>query len=290
MYELTMILSGIWFQLRQIAPYWVAGLVVGSLVSVYLSEKIAAKMTGISSGRFRLLPVCAASFLGIASPLCMYGTVPVIAALGKKDVPQHLLATFMVSSVLMNPNLFLMSFALGAKLALARLILSFIGSVLAGVIVLALFKNRALFSFEKFTQLKSKAKKKLLPDLLKALRITAPYLIFGVTLTALCDRYIPSEWIARVFGARRGLGVLFATTLSIPLYACGGGTIPLIRMWMHAGMGAGDALAFMLAGPSTKINNLSAVKMILGAKHFLYYIAYCLLFAVLAGLAAEWAF
>jgi hypothetical protein len=53
---------------------------------------------------------------------------------------------------------------------------------------------------------------------------------------------------------------------------------------MFAGMGSGDAMTFMLAGPSVKINNLSAVKMILGAKNFLFYILYCLTFAVMAGI------
>jgi len=51
-------------------------------------------------------------------------------------------------------------------------------------------------------------------------------------------------------------------------------------------MGAGDAMAFMIAGPATKINSLSAIKMILGAKHFAYYLIYCVVFAVLAGLLA----
>jgi len=81
--------------------------------------------------------------------------------------------------------------------------------------------------------------------------------------------------------------VLFATTLSIPLYACGGGVIPLINAWLHAGMGRGDALAFMLAGPATKINSLSAVKMILRGRVFAVYLAYCLVFAVVAGLVVE---
>jgi uncharacterized membrane protein YraQ (UPF0718 family) len=95
------------------------------------------------------------------------------------------------------------------------------------VAVLYGFKHRELFSFGKFDDVKKK--RKFLPDLLKAFRITAPYLLLGVTLTALGERYIPPEWIANMFGARRGLGVLFATTLSVPLNICGAGTIPLIR-------------------------------------------------------------
>ena len=288
LYELTMLAYNIWFQLKQIAPYWALGLIAGSLVSVFLSEKITGKMAVLSTGRLWFFPVCIASFLGIVSPLCMYGTVPVMAALGKKQVPQHLLAAFMISSVLLNPNLFIMSFNLGIGLALARLVFSFLCGLLAGVLAFLLLKGKKLFTFEKFdSSSEYKKKKTFFKDLFKAFRITAPYLLFGVTLAAVFDRYIEPEWIASIFGQRRGLGVLFATTLSVPLYACGGGTIPLIRAWLEAGMGQGDALAFMLAGPATKITNLSAVKMIFSTKNFLLYLTYCLLFAILAGLFVE---
>ena len=288
MYEITMVLGGIWFQFRQIAPYWASGLIAGSLVSVFLSGRITEKMAGLASGAFWLLPVCLASFLGIISPLCMYGTVPIIAALGKKGVPQHLLAAFMVSSILLNPNIFFFSFALGANIALTRLGLSFLSGVLAGGLVFLLFRNKELFSFERFANQTEKQKKTFFIDLFKAFKITTPYLLFGITLSALFDRYIPPEWVSGLFGARRGLGVLFATTLSIPLYVCGGGTIPLIRAWLHAGMGTGDAMAFMLAGPALKITNLSAVKMIFNAKHFILYLAYCLAFAIVAGWIIEY--
>ncbi|MCL2245462.1 MAG: permease, partial [Treponema sp.] len=133
LHEAAMLLEGMWFQFIQIAPYWALGLAAGSLVSVYLSDKITEKMARLASGRFWLLPLCIASFLGIVSPLCMYGTVPIIAALGKKNVSQHLLASFMVSSILLNPNILFFSFALGAPLALSRLALCFLSGILAGV-------------------------------------------------------------------------------------------------------------------------------------------------------------
>jgi hypothetical protein len=288
MYEITMLLESIWFMFRQIAPYWASGLIAGSLVSVFLSEKITKKMSQLSAGVFWILPICLASFLGIVSPLCMYGTVPIIAALGKKGVSQYLLASFMVSSILLNPNIMFLSFVLGADIALTRLFLSFLCGILAGILVYLLFRNKQLFSFERFAEEQNKKKKSFFFDLFKALRITAPYLLFGIVLSVLFDRYIPPDWISSLFGARRGLGVLFATTLSIPLYACGGGTIPLINAWMRAGMGTGDAMAFMLAGPAVKITNLSAVKMIFGVKHFFIYLAYCLLFAMLSGWIINW--
>ena len=291
MHEITMLLGTIWLQFRHIGPYWAVGLLAGSVVSVFLSDRIAEKMVRLATGTFWLLPLCIAAFLGIVSPLCMYGTVPIIAALGKKGVPQHLLAAFMISSILLNPNILFFTFALGVNVAVARLVLSFLSGVLAGGLVLGLgrrlFRDRGLFALERFESAGDRRKRVFFLDLFKAFRITAPYLLFGITLAAWFERYVPPELIAGMFGARRGLGVLFATTVSIPLYVCGGGTIPLVRAWMHAGMGTGDAMAFLLAGPTVKINNLSAVKMIFGSRNFLLYLAYNLVFAMLAGWAIE---
>ena len=287
MHEITMLLGSVWLQFQQIGPYWALGLVAGSLVSVFLSDGIAEKMTRLASGSFWPIPLGIAAFLGLVSPLCMYGTVPIIAALGRKGVPQHLLAAFMISSILLNPNIMFFSLALGAGVAMTRLALSFFSGVLAGGLVLLLFRNKALFAMERFAPREEKRKKAFFLDLFKAFRITAPYLLFGITLAAWFERYVPPDLVAGMFGERRGLGVLFATTVSIPLYVCGGGTIPLIRAWMQAGMGTGDAMAFMLAGPTVKINNVSAVKMIFGAKHFALYLAYNILFAMIAGWAIE---
>jgi len=282
-----MLLASAWEQLRHIVPYWALGLVAGSLVSVFLSGRIADKMARLGDGKLRPAALCAAAFLGVASPLCMYGTVPIIAALGKKGAPQHLLAAFMISSILLNPNIFLFTFALGTGLAFGRLALSLFSGALAGALALAFFRKRNLYALERFGEPEGKKKKAFFLDLLKAVRITGPYLLFGVTLAAWFERYVPPDLVAGLFGGRRALGVLFATTVSIPLYVCGGGTIPLIRAWMHAGMGSGDAMAFMLAGPTVKINNLSAVKMIFGAKNFALYLAYCLAFATISGWAIE---
>ncbi|MCL2792507.1 MAG: permease [Spirochaetaceae bacterium] len=286
-HEITMLLGSIWLQFQHIGQYWALGLVAGSLVSVFLSEKVAKRMVALASGSFWLLPLCIAAALGIVSPLCMYGTVPIIAAFGRKGVPQHLLAAFMISSILLNPNIFFFTFALGANIALMRLALCFMSGVLAGSLVLLFFRNKALFSLERFAQAECKQKKTFFLDLFKAFRITAPYLLIGITLAAWFERYVPPELIAGMFGAKRGLGVLFATVISIPLYVCGGGTIPLVRAWMHTGMGTGDAMAFLLAGPAVKINNLSAVKMILGGKHFMLYLVYNIVFAILVGWAIE---
>lgn len=78
-----------------------------------------------------------------------------------------------------------------------------------------------------------------------------------------------------------------AATIGVPLYACGGGTIPLLQQWLWNGMSMGSAASFMLTGPSTKITNLGALKIVLGAKRFLLYLAYVIAFSLIAGLIVD---
>lgn len=91
-------------------------------------------------------------------------------------------------------------------------------------------------------------------------------------------RAVPALCAARpdgqCFRRKRGMGVLMAATVGVPLYACGGGTIPLLREWLMTGMSIGSAAAFMITGPATKITNLGALKIVLGVRRFLLYIGF----------------
>ena len=93
--------------------------------------------------------------------------------------------------------------------------------------------------------------------------------------------------MVRLFGGDQAWGVLMAATVGVPLYACGGGTIPLLREWLWEGMSIGSASAFMLTGPATKITNLGALKIVLGIRRFLLYWLFVIVFAMLTGLAVN---
>ncbi len=86
-----------------------------------------------------------------------------------------------------------------------------------------------------------------------------------------------------LFGGNEGFGVLMAATIGVPLYACGGGTIPLLQQWLWDGMSVGSAAAFMITGPATKITNLGAWKIVLGVKRFLLYLGFVMVFSFVTG-------
>ena len=115
------------------------------------------------------------------------------------------------------------------------------------------------------------------------MRATGLYFLFGILLSALFQRYVPQTALEKLFGGNEAWGVLMAATVGVPLYACGGGTIPLLQEWLWQGMSLGSAAAFMLTGPSTKITNLGALKIVLGARRFALYLAFVMVFSFLTG-------
>lgn len=288
-HELEGILRLIVIQFQQIFPYWILGVVAGSILSVYALDKIEKVIGNLSKDRFSLLNIILAAVLGVASPICMYGTVPLIVSLGRRGLPQYIMAAFMISSILLNPNLLMMSFSLGMPIALFRLFSAVAAGVVAGILVKIFFRRKSLFKFAENdnSEITTRKRKKFLMDIHKSITITAPYLLAGILFTAVFDRYFPKGYIVAAFGQNRGLGVLFAASMGVPIYACGGGSIPLLKLWLQEGMTAGSAIAFMLSGAATKFTNLGAVKIILGAGNFILYIVFNILFSICAGLLAN---
>ncbi len=65
-------------QLRQIALYYILGIILGSVISVFVKDKIHGLFRSMGDKKLGVLGVIPASILGIASPLCMYGTIPLV--------------------------------------------------------------------------------------------------------------------------------------------------------------------------------------------------------------------
>lgn len=277
-------------QLRQIAAYWILGMVVGSLVSVFAKDAIHGCFERLRDKRWGVWGVIPASLLGIASPLCMYGTIPIAASFSRHGMRHDWLAAFMMSSVLLNPQLIFYSTALGPTALAVRLISCTICGMAAGLLVHICYGKEPFFDFNGFEPRASHDTDpnpvlRFLKNLWRNVRATGLYFLLGVLLSALFQRYVPADRFAELFGkSNEGFGVLMAATIGVPLYACGGGTIPLLQQWLVSGMSMGSAAAFMITGSATKITNLGALKIVLGIKRFVLYIAFVMAFSLITGL------
>lgn len=282
-------------QLRQISGYWATGILAGSVISVFAKGWLQHTAAGMGRRLPCWLGLAAMSALGIASPLCMYGTIPVCAAFARQGMRQEYLASFMMGSILLNPQLVVYSAALGWFLLAVRILSAWLCGIAAGALLLVFpaGANSGYFSFSSFDSPSSRDTAaslwlRLLFNIGRNLRATAPWFLLGILLSALFQHYIPASAVVRLFGRdNEGFGVLMAATVGVPLYVCGGGTIPLLLQWMQDGMSCGAAAAFMITGPATKITNLGALKIVLGTRQFMLYLAFSLLYALCTGVVTN---
>ena len=276
-------------QLRQIFWYWIIGMAVGSLVSVFAKDRIHGLFAGMQKKKWGVLGIIPACLLGIASPLCMYGTIPIAASFRKQGMREDWLAAFMMASILLNPQLIIYSAALGATVLSIRIVTCFLCGIFAGLLIHFFYRDKDFFDFKGFSERESHDTH---PNLLiryllnfwRNIKATGLYFLSGILLSALFQRYVPQNVMVNVFGGNEAWGVLMAATIGVPLYACGGGTIPLLQGWLMEGMSMGSTAAFMITGPATKITNLGALKIVMGVKRFLLYIAFVIIFSFLSGL------
>jgi uncharacterized membrane protein YraQ (UPF0718 family) len=282
-------------QFEQIFIYWILGIVLGSAVSVFAKGKILAAFSKLQGKRLGVFGAVPASAIGIASPLSCYGTIPISAAFSEKGIKDDWLAAFMMSSILLNPQLIIYSAVLGASALTVRIVSCFICGIAAGLLVRIFYMRRgkSFFRFDSFREPPADRDTdpniilRLLKNIRRNIKATGLFFLVGIALSAVFQRYVPQDVMTTLFGRNEAWGVLMSATIGVPLYACGGGTIPLLQGWLWNGMSMGSAAAFMVTGPATKITNLGALKIVLGAKTFALYILFNMVFAFCTGVVVN---
>jgi hypothetical protein len=286
-----------WRQVLQLGPYVAAGILVAALLGqLDLPRRWGRWLSHSGPGT-----VLGAACLGGVSPLCTYGTVPVLVELLRGGASPGPALAFLVASSLLNPQLFIVMLGgLGLRLALAHvagvLCLSLPVGLLARRLKPETFLSAEILAPSFPTPTLSPSSQNweegegrrggdrgLFHSLLRLTETVGLYFVVGVTLAALVQILIPAAWISSLLGARRWYGVLLAGILGVPFYACGGGAVPVIAGLLAQGMSPGAALAFFLAGPATRLTALAALGTLLNRRALIIYVAYIVAGAALAG-------
>lgn len=292
------------YQLRLMWPYWLIGVIAGAVLSeatrgkalIHFMSQVDRKAPS------RVAMILAGALLGAASPLCLFGAIPILGALHACGIPTSAIIAFLVSSPLINPNLFIFSFALGVPLAIARLICAILMGVIAGILVEFTRAGNLLLDLTLSWRAGSRSERKachvhshkydeggnrdgrhLLRSMMSTAGFTGKYMLLGTALAAVVHLSFPRTLLLRTLGPENRFAVLVAASAGIPLYVCGGGTIPLVRDLLWLGMAPGAALAFLLSGPATKMTNLTALGAILGKRNLALYVAFNILGAIVLG-------
>ena len=277
--------------LLSLLPYLAAGIMVGELLKFTSWTKLVYK--GVSKSP--AVAVISASIIGIISPLCTYGTIPVVIELYKSKVHIAPLLAFLAASSLMNPQLFIMTAGgIGIEMALVRTLAVFVFSLAAGMLCYAIpeklmIRKDVLFYDNGGENIINREKKLFIVkqygiNCLYNLRHLGIYLTIGVIIGAIVELYVPRGLVAAAFRAGRVQSILAGALLGIPLSPCGGSAIPIVSGMISNGMGKGTALAFFIVGPATRPAPLAAMATLFIPLFLAAYCLFLIVSAVLMGL------
>jgi len=277
--------------LLSLFPYLAAGIMVGELLKFTSWTKLVYK--GVSKSP--VVSVISASIIGIISPLCTYGTIPVVIELYKSKVHIAPLFAFLAASSLMNPQLFIMTAGgIGLEMALVRTLAVFAFSLAAGMLCYVIpekciIRKDVLFYDNGGENIINRAQKLFIVrqygiNCLHNLRHLGVYLLIGIFLGAIIELYIPKDLVSAAFRAGRVQSILAGALLGIPLSPCGGSAIPIVSGMIANGMGKGTALAFFIVGPATRPAPLAAMAALFIPLFLAAYCLFLIVSAVLMGL------
>jgi uncharacterized membrane protein YraQ (UPF0718 family) len=292
------ILLKCWRTLLSLLPYLVGGIMAGELLKFTSWTKIIYKWVS----KAPVVSVISGSIIGIISPLCTYGTIPVVLELYRSKVHIAPLIAFLAASSLMNPQLFIMTAGgTGMEMAVARTLAVFLFSFAVGILSYLIpekFMVRKSINFyddggERIANREKKLffVKQYCINCLKSLRHIGVYLLIGILLGAIIELYAPKGLINAAFALGRETtpiikvrSILAGALLGIPLSPCGGAAIPIVQGMVINGMGKGTALAFFIVGPATRPAPLAAMAALFTPLFLAAYCLFLIVSAVLMGL------
>ncbi len=196
----------------------------------------------------------------------------------------------------MNPQLFIITWGgLGLEFSLLRIFGVVIFTLILGFALIFIEKRYLRYSDKsiniKFTRQQSKEKnwkdfnlKEVSMSFYNTFVFIGFYILIGILLSVIIETFVP---LSQIFEMTEGVGwinVIAASILGIPLYACGGATIPLISVLLENGVSFGAAMGFLIVGPGTRITPLLALGSFLSKRTLVYYCCSLLIFSIFFGL------
>jgi len=89
------------------------------------------------------------------------------------------------------------------------------------------------------------------------LLISSPYLILGLTISALVKVFLSDQWIKKQLGSKGWLAPIKATLIGVPLPLCSCSVIPTAITFRQAGASKASTSAFLIATPESGIDSIA---------------------------------
>ena len=274
---------------NEMALYLMIGFFFAGFLHVFIRKERIGKYLGENDLRSSVN----ASLLGVPLPLCSCGVIPAGLSFLKNGASKGASVSFLISTPQTGVDSIMVTYSmLGWPLAVIRPIVAFITGVTGGLITNMLqngkkedvIVNKSIdFVSNSFF---GKVKELLRYGFVDFLQDISKWLIIGLAVAALLTLVIPADFFT-TYIAYKWLNMLLVLAVSVPLYVCATGSVPIAAVLMMKGLSPGAALVFLMAGPATNIATISVLAKTLGKRATLIYLLTITFGALIAGVVID---
>ncbi len=262
--------------LNAMSPYLLLGFFVAGLLHVYVPRSAFSKY--LSGRGFR--PVFLSALFGIPLPLCSCGVIPTAMSLKREGASDGATVSFLISTPQTGVDSILATYGVfGLPFAIVRPVVALIVALLGGSLVDRLTPpaSSACGSKCETTAEQQPPKRLTLLDAFKygfvdMLQDLGKWLTVGLVIAAAITVFVPAS-LFETLSEHYLLNIVVVLLLSIPMYICSTGSIPIALSLLLGGISPGAALIFLMAGPATNVATLAVLKKVLGTRTTLLYLA-----------------
>ncbi len=274
----------------EISPYLIMGFFFAGLLHVLLGEEYIKKHFAVSGA---MASVKAAVF-GVPLPVCSCGVIPLAESLRREGASKSATMSFLVSTPSSGVDSIFATYALmGPVYAVFRPIASFLSGILVGIVTHWQERRETPEpAAAAAAGVNKKERKKSIKEVfVYGFRVIpseiAKWLILGVVIGGAISALVPADFGSRYLSSPL-LSYVVILLISIPLYVCATGSIPIAASLIAKGVLPGAALALLIAGPATNTVTISFLYKKMGAKITAIYILSIVTVSVASGLLFDW--
>ncbi|HVS19413.1 MAG TPA: permease, partial [Planctomycetota bacterium] len=247
----------LWELLLETSVPLLVGVIGAALIEAWLPGSVASWLTRGSRLRQALMGVA----VGAPMPVCSCGVLPIYRSLMLRGVSPSAGLALLIAAPEIGVDSFLLSFAmLGTGTTMARLSCALLLALSVGWIVGRLAEAAPVRGGERdhdHDHARPSGLWALRRGLLETWGHLAPWILFGLLVTALVEPWISVAWADAL---PAWLQVVLLALAGMPTYICATAATPFAALLLAKGFTPGAVIAFLLVGPATNLTTFGALR------------------------------
>ena len=263
---------------NEMSPYLLLGFLLAGIMHAFIPDGWYTKY--LSGNTMR--SVINAAIFGIPLPLCSCGVIPTAMSLRREGASKGAVVSFLIATPQTGVDSIFATYSLmGLPFAIVRPIAALFTAMIGGTFVnwngkeveatLPTDESRA-YSERPHLSFGDRCVEALKFGFVEMMEDIGKWLVVGLIVAGLITVLVPDSFF-EIFKDNTLLSMLLVLCISVPMYICATGSIPIAVALMMKGLTPGAALVMLMAGPACNVASILVVNKVLGKKTLMLYLA-----------------